>query len=356
MSILDLARPEIRRLHAYSAAEQVDDTIRLNANEAPRAAAIGNFRRPLNRYPEVRPLGLQRALAERFGCVPEQLLVTRGSSEAIDLVIRAFCRAGEDAVLVTSPSFSMYRHYADVQGARLIEVPTLAENDFAIDIEAIMAACDDSTRLIFLCSPNNPTGTTLPRDDLEALLQQRGERSAIVVDEAYVEFGDDESVTSLLGSYDNLLVLRTLSKALGFAGARCGGVAGPAAVIGMLSAVQAPYALATPVVECVEDALQANALESARDAVAEIVAERERMATALAQLDFVSKVWPSDANFLLARFDDAPRVVRHCAEHRLLLRHFGGDLEDCIRITIGTPEENDTLLAALGLLGDAGRG
>ena len=356
MSILDLARPEIRRLHAYAAAEQVDGTIRLNANEAPRPAAIGNFRRPLNRYPEVRPLGLQRALAERFGCDPEQLLVTRGSSEAIDLVIRAFCRAGEDAVLVTSPSFSMYRHYADIQGARLIEVPTRAEADFAIDVEAIMAACDDATRLIFLCSPNNPTGTTLPRDDLEALLTQRGERSAIVVDEAYVEFGDNESVTSLLGCYDNLLVLRTLSKALGFAGARCGGVAGPAAVIAMLAAVQAPYALATPVVECVEDALQARELERARDAVAEIVSERKRMAIALSRIGFVRKVWPSDANFLLVRFDDAPLIMRHCMEHRVLLRHFGGDLDDCIRITIGTPEENDTLLDALAMLGEPDHG
>lgn len=356
MSILELARPEIRRLHAYEAAEQIDDTIRLNANEAPDAVTAFNFRRPLNRYPEVRPQRLARALAERFGCSPEQLLVTRGSSEAIDLVIRAFCRAGEDAVLVTSPSFSMYRHYAEVQGARLIEVPTFADRDFAIDVESILAACDDATRLIFLCSPNNPTGTTLPHDDLEKLLRQRSDRSAVVVDEAYVEFGENESVTSLLGSHDNLLVLRTLSKALGFAGVRCGAAVGPVPVISMLSAVQAPYALATPVVECVEDALQGQELERARDAVARIVAERERMAKSLGQFGFVSKVWPSDANFLLVRFDDARRIMRHCAEHRVLLRHFGGDLHDCIRITIGAPEENDTLLNALRVCEDEDRG
>lgn len=112
MNILRLARPEIRALHAYDAAEQVSDTIRLNANESPQQSTVGNFRRPLNRYPEVRPQRVQRSLADRFGCAPEQLLVTRGSSEAIDLVIRSFCRAGQDAVLVTSPSFSMYKHYA----------------------------------------------------------------------------------------------------------------------------------------------------------------------------------------------------------------------------------------------------
>ena len=350
MSIVKLARPEIQALSPYEAAEQVDDTIRLNANESPRPCTVGNFRRPLNRYPEVRPQKLRRELAKRFGCEPEQLLVTRGSSEAIDLVIRTFCQSETGSVLTTTPTFSMYRHYAEVQGARIIEVPTLAEQDFAIDVDAILEACDDSTRLIIVCAPNNPTGTTLPRADLERLLELRGDKSAIVVDEAYVEFGDKPSVSELLGRFDNLLVLRTLSKALGFAGARCGGVAGPAPVIRMLSAVQAPYALATPVVECVEDALQANQLELARKTVAEIIDERERLAEALRRYGFVTKVWPSNANFLLIRVDDAARVMRRCGEEKVLLRHFGGGLDDCIRISIGTPEENGKLLSTLDTL------
>lgn len=352
MSIVRLARPEIQALHAYEAAEQVDDTIRLNANESPRRCSIGNFRRPLNRYPEVRPQKLQRALAERFGCQPDQLLVTRGSSEAIDLVIRTFCRAGKDSALMTSPSFSMYRHYAEVQGANVIEVETHAEQDFAIDIDAILAACDDTTRVIFVCSPNNPTGTTLPRAELERLLESRGEKSAVVVDEAYVEFGDNASVTELLDRYSNLLVLRTLSKALGFAGARCGAVAGQSDVVEILSAVQAPYALATPVVECVEDAFQAEQLELAQETVREIISERERLARALTQQSFVSRVWPSDANFLLVRVADAQLVMRRCAEQNVLLRHLGGDLSDCIRISIGSREENDQLLRALDTLKD----
>ena len=350
MSVVKLARPEIQALRAYEAAEQVDDTIRLNANESPWTTAGGRYRRPLNRYPEVRPSGLQRALAQRFGCEPGQLLVTRGSSEAIDLVIRSFCRAGRDSVLVTSPSFSMYRHYAAVQGARLIEVPTLAEQDFAIDVDAIARACDDTTRLAFTCSPNNPTGTTLPRADLVRLLEARGDRTVIVVDEAYIEFGDNPSATELLPRHDNLLVLRTLSKALGFAGARCGAVAGPRDVIGMLGAVRAPYALATPVVECVEDALQADQLENAREGVAEIIAERERLVAAFDNYGFIKKVWPSDANFLLIRVDDARRILQRCAEFKVLLRHFGGELEDCIRISVGSPTENDQLLRALDTL------
>ena len=351
MSITRLVRQDIRGMQAYDAAEQVDDTIRLNANESPRQSPIGNFRRPLNRYPEVRPLKLQKALAIRFGCAVDELLVTRGSSEAIDLVIRTFCQAGQDSVLVTSPSFSMYRHYARLQGARLIEVPTSPENDFAIDVDAILDACDDSTRLIFVCSPNNPTGTSLAVTELERLLRERGDASAIVVDEAYIEFGDKPSATGLLDRYDNLLVLRTLSKALGFAGARCGAVAGPADVVRILSAVQAPYALATPVVECVEDVLQADQLVLAERAVKETVVERERLRTALAGYDFVTKVWPSDANFLLIRVVDAPRIMRQCAEHNVLLRHFGGDLDDCIRISIGSRDENAQLLRALDSLG-----
>ena len=257
---------------------------------------------------------------------------------------------------MTSPSFSMYRHYAKVQGANLIEVPTYADRDFAIDIDDILAACDDTTRLVFLCSPNNPTGTTLHRPDLDRLLSERGDRSAVVVDEAYVEFGDKPSVTQLLDRYDNLLVLRTLSKALGFAGARCGAIAGPEDVVNMLSAVQAPYALATPVVECVEDAMQADQLELARETVASIVAERERLASALQGFGFIRKVWPSDANFLLVRADDAGRIMRRCAEQNVLLRHFGGELDDCIRITVGSADENDALLLALDTLVDDDNG
>jgi histidinol-phosphate aminotransferase len=349
VSIVSLARPEIRALHTYDAAEQVDDTIRLNANESPRGCSIGNYRRPLNRYPEVRPQQLQRALAQRFGCEPDQLLVTRGSSEAIDLVIRTFCRAGRDSVLMPTPSFSMYRHYAAVQGANLIEVETHSEQDFAIDVDAILANCDASTRVIFVCSPNNPTGTTLPRDALEYLLEGRGGDSAVVVDEAYVEFGKDPSAMDLLDRHSNLLVLRTLSKALGLAGTRCGAIAGQADVVRLLSAVQAPYAFATPVIECVEDALQDDQLALAAQTVREITHERDRLARTLEQYDFVTKVWPSDANFLLVRVDDAARIMRRCTEQNVLLRDFGNELENCIRISIGSPEENDRLLQALTL-------
>lgn len=351
MSIVSLARPEIQALHAYNAAEQVDDTIRLNANESPQISSIGNFRRPLNRYPEVRPQGLQNTLAARFGCASGELLVTRGSSEAIDLLIRTFCRAGEDNILTPSPSFSMYRHYADVQGADIIEVPTMADSDFVIDVDALLDAATEKTKIIFVCSPNNPTGTPLPRDQIVHLLEARDGQSAVVVDEAYIEFGDEQSVIELLTSYPNLLVLRTLSKALGFAGARCGAVIGAEEIIELLSAVQAPYALATPVVECVEDALEADQLALSAVAVNQVIEERSRLMTTIAEFDFVLKIWPSQANFFLVRVRDAIKLMEHCTAHKVLLRHFGGDLSDCIRITVGSPSDNNTLLDALNEFG-----
>jgi histidinol-phosphate aminotransferase len=340
-------------LTAYDAAAQVEDTVRLNANESPLSSPVGNFRRPLNRYPEIRPQRLQAALATRFGCRADQLLVTRGSSEAIDLLIRAFCIAGVDSVLTSSPSFEMYRHYANVQNAENIRVPTLAENDFAVDVDALINACTCNTKVIFVCSPNNPTGASLPRAELLRLLDARLSSSAVVVDEAYIEFGTEDSAIDLLDQYPNLMILRTLSKALGFAGARCGAVAGSADVIGMLNAIQAPYALATPVVECVEDVMQSAQLALAEQAVADVIAERERLIAVIRDFPFVKKVWPSEANFFLIRVDDAELVMQRAAEHKVLLRYFGDSLPGCIRISVGSRQDSKRLLDALETLLEA---
>ena len=347
MSIANLARAEIRALKPYEAAIQVDDTIRLNANEAPWTNSGDNFRRPLNRYPEIRPAGLRLALAGRYDCATESLLATRGTSEAIDLLIRVFCRAGKDSIVTTTPTFSMYRHYAEVQGAEVREVETTRDADFALDANAILDACDPATRLIFLCSPNNPTGTLIHDESLIEILEKRGSRSAIVVDEAYIEFAKQASALELIDKYENLIVLRTLSKALAYAGARCGSVIGPRDVIDMLDAVQAPYALATPVVECVENALQTASLNEAEQWVSEVIAERTRMIDSLRSISFVRRVWPSSANFFLVEVDAVDKLLRQCSANKILLRYFGGYLADCVRITVGTRSENDRLLETL---------
>ena len=344
MSIAELARPELRSLRPYEAAQQVDDTIRLNANEAPWCSRADRFRRPLNRYPEVRPRSLATLLGDYFGCDPSRLLVTRGTSEAIDLLIRAFCREGRDNIVTTAPTFSMYGHYATVQGAACRAVETLPERDFRIDVDAVLAACDEQTRLIFICSPNNPTGTLVSRPALVELLERRGDRSAVVVDEAYIEFSGEPSAVDLLDRHPNLVVLRTLSKALAFAGARCGTVMGPAEVVRILNAIQAPYALSTPVVECVEDALSGSAIDEARGRIANIVAERARLMAAIAACRCVERVWPSAANFFLVRAANGNAVVRSAREAGILLREFGASLPNCIRVTVGDKAENDRLL------------
>jgi len=314
MSITTLARAEIQALKPYEAAIQVDDTIRLNANEAPWKSSGDHFRRPLNRYPEIRPAVLRAMLSSRYGCKPENLMVTRGTSEAIDLLIRVFCRAGKDNLVTTRPTFSMYEHYAVVQGAELRQVTTSGDADFEIAADEILGACDDSTKLIFLCSPNNPTGTLLPRSVLIEILERRATRSAVVVDEAYIEFAGEESAVKL-------------------------------------NAVQAPYALATPVVECVENALQAESSDEAEDWITRTISERERLGIALRELPFVRHAWPSAANFILVEVADARALMQHSADDKVLLRYFGGDLADCVRITIGTPAENDRLLESMASMG-----
>ena len=347
MSLAELARAEIRALRPYAAAIQVDDTIRLNANEASWRSSSDDFQRPLNRYPEIRPAKLRQLLASRYGCEPENLLVTRGTSEAIDLLMRVFCTAGVDNIVTATPTFSMYRHYAIVQGAGLCTVATDGDNGFAMDPVQLLSACNEQIKLVFVCSPNNPTGTLVPEDTLRRIIDGRRGQSIVVIDEAYIEFSEARSAVSLIDSCDNLVVLRTLSKALAFAGARCGSVIANDEIIGMLDAVQAPYALATPVVECVENALEGDALAEAQQRVAETVVERRRLEKQLAELPFVSRVWPSAANFLLVAVDDADALMRHCRSDNLLLRYFGGDLENCVRISIGSKDENDRLLESL---------
>ena len=350
MSVLALARDGLRGLTPYKAAIQVADTVRLNANEAPWRNAGDEFRRPLNRYPEIRPARLRELLARHYGVEPTNLLVTRGSSEAIDLLMRVFCEAGRDNVVTTTPTFSMYEHYAVVQGAQLRSVATAPEQDFCVDVERVLAACDDATKLIILCSPNNPTGSLVPVETVCEVLERRGDRSLVVVDEAYIEFSGAPSAVDLVGRFENLVVLRTLSKALAFAGARCGAVIAACDAINMLDAVLAPYAISTPVIECVEDALDDQGLARAEALVAETINERERVRAALALHAGVRRIWPSAANFLLVEVADAAGLVAHCGDSRVLVRHFGGELEDCVRISIGSRADNDRLLAVLGAL------
>ena len=355
MSIEDIARPEVRHLKAYVAAEQISGMIRLNANESPESPWAHLDRTPLNRYPLVRPASLQARMAELYGVQPENVLATRGSTEAIDTLIRTFCRAYTDNIVVTPPTFDMYKVYADVQAVELNRVPLDEERDFAFDADAVLAAANDQSKLIFICSPNNPTGTLVGRDDILRVAEARRDKSVIVVDEAYIEFADRPSMIGDLAQVDNMVVLRTMSKAFALAGARCGALIGNPDAVVMLSRVLSPYSFSTPVTERVLDAMTDEGFRQAEELVNRTIAERERVADALSASEVIECVWPSQANFLFVRFANIDESREQLRENKILIREFASlpDFAGCARITIGTPDENDRLLQALSI-GDGG--
>lgn len=348
MSVLDLARPDIRALSPYSSArmEAQGGTVLLNANESSRPPNIPGGD-GLNRYPDPQPRALVDALADLYGSEPDRLLVTRGSDEAIDLLVRAFCRAREDAVVVSPPTFGMYAVCARIQGAAVIEAPLEAAGE--LDADKLLAAVTPATKLVFVCNPNNPTGNLVRRDVLERLARELDGRAMLVIDEAYAEFSGVASATSLIDNHDNVAVLRTLSKAWSLAGARVGALVARAEVIALLRRIIPPYPLPSPCVDAALGALSYEGRRVQRHHLQEILAERARMFAALSAMPGVREVLPSHANFLAVRFDDAAGTYRRLLAAGIVVRditRYPG-LGDALRITVGTGNENDRVLAIL---------
>jgi histidinol-phosphate aminotransferase len=350
VSVLDLARPALRALTPYQPGAYEADTIRMNANESPYRLASDTTERGLNIYPPPRPTCLREALAQHYGVRAEQALVTRGSSEAIDILIRGFCEANRDGILICPPTFDMYRVYATIQGAQIHRVPLLAEQEFRLNTDAVLSAIHPSIKLVFLCSPNNPTGRAVARADIDRLCTGLAERCVLVIDEAYYEFSSERHCLDLLERFEHVVILRTLSKFVSLAGARCGTVLAVPAVISFLEGILPPYTFPTPSIELVSAALDEVSLTMARERVALIRRERIRLAASLADLPAVAKVFPSDANFLLVQVRNRDSVMDAARRAGILLRAFDGDpiLRNCIRITVGRPEDNDALLKAIG--------
>ena len=348
MNVLDLARPEIRALQPYSSARMEADGghLMLNANESAWPP-VGDLGLACNRYPEPQPAALLDALALLYGVRREQLLVGRGSDEAIDLLVRAFCRSGRDAILVQPPTFGMYAICAQIQGADVVEAP-LGDN-FQLDVDALLAAVTPAVKLVFVCRPNNPTGQDVPRADIETLARALAGRALVVVDEAYVEFADEGSVSDLIDRYDNLAVLRTLSKAWALAGARIGSLLANAGVIDLLRRIMPPYPLPSPCVDAALIALSGWGQANARLRIGTVRKQRETMCAALDRLAGVKQVLPSQANFLTVRFHDAGDAFQRLLAEGIVVRdvrRYPG-LADALRITIGTPEENASVIEAL---------
>jgi histidinol-phosphate aminotransferase len=345
--ILSLARPEIVALKAYSHASWDPAFDRLHANELPWRAETDRTRAGLNRYPEPHPHELAARLAQLYGVEPAQLLPGRGSDESIDLVVRGFCRAGVDNVIICPPTFGMYAVAARIQGAEVREVPLLRDLDYALDTKAVLAACDARTRIVFLCSPNNPTGNALAPAAVDAVLTALAGKALVVVDEAYIEFSGDASLTTQLNRFPNLVVLRTLSKAFGLAGARVGSLIAHPDIVALLSKVIPPYSIPQPTIETVLATLATPQLAVQRERVAQVRVERERLRSQLAAKAGVVKVWPSVANFLLTDFRSAQNALASAREARLLVRDMRSVAPQSLRISVGTPEQNDRLIRSL---------
>ncbi|HEY6123703.1 MAG TPA: histidinol-phosphate transaminase [Steroidobacteraceae bacterium] len=346
-SILALARPDIVALKPYSHASWDPAFERLHANELPWRAETDRSVAGLNRYPEPHPHVLALRLAQLYGVSVEHLLPGRGSDESIDLLVRGFCRAGVDNVVLCPPTFGMYAVAARIQGAEVREVPLVAERGFALDTAGVLAACDAHTKIVFLCSPNNPTGNAMAPAAIEQLLVALSARSLVVVDEAYIEFSGEASLTSALARFPNLVVLRTLSKAFGLAGARVGSLIAAPEIVALLSKVIPPYSIPQLTIEAVLATLAEPQLAIARERVAQIRAERERVRAALANCKGVQKIWPSVANFLLVDFADAAAVLDAARGAKLLIRDMRNVSPRSLRISVGSPEQNDRLIRSL---------
>ncbi len=350
--VLALMRPELQAFAGYSSARSsaLQGEVWLNANESAwsnPADASGNNRR----YPEPQPAALLQALADLYAVAPTQLLVGRGSDEAIDLLVRAFCRPAQDAVLVTPPVFGMYAVCARLQGARLLEVPLQdGPSGLQTDIDAVIAAArGQGARLVFLCSPSNPAGSEIALTDIARTAQALAGQALVVVDEAYIEYSERASATSLLEAHPNLAVLRTLSKAHALAAARIGSLVAAPAIIAALRRCQAPYPVPQPCAELALAALQPAVLEATRARIAQVVEQRQHLAAALATVPGVRRVYPSAGNYLLVRFEDAQAAFDALLAAGVVVRdqRAAPQLDDALRISIGSAGENQRVLAAL---------
>jgi histidinol-phosphate aminotransferase len=348
--VLDLARPDIIALKAYSHAAWLPGLTRLHANEAPWRPGGDRTSLGLNRYPEPQPAALIERLASLYEVPASRVLATRGADEAIDLLARIFLRAGVDSILHCTPSFGMYQMAARIQGAEVIDVPLSREQGWGIDAQRLLAAWRPGVKLVFLCSPNNPTANLLDPGMLAAVCAGLQDKAVVALDEAYIEWSHSPSLTSWLDRFPNLVILRTLSKAHALAGARLGALLAAPELIQVARRVIPPYALTQSTIESALQALQPGELAASRSRRDSLLAERETLSRGLSGSPLVAKVWPSDSNFLLIDCHDAERFMKDSMAGGSLVRDLRGAypaLPCSLRVSVGTPRENAALLASV---------
>lgn len=340
MEIANLVRPNIRKLVPYSSARSEfkgKAEVFLDANENP-------FETGLNRYPDPLQWKLKAAISQLKGVPAGQIFLGNGSDEAIDLVVRIFCEPRQDHILILPPTYGMYQVSADIAdvGIRSISLTP----DFQPDVDAILAAADEHSKILFICSPNNPTGNDVELARIRSLCAQF--KGIVVVDEAYIDFSQQASCTALLSEFPNLIVLQTFSKAWGMAGIRLGMAFASTEIIQLFNKVKPPYNINQLTQQIALEALETSQ-DDYQQLLSTLLSERERLIKGLGELNFVEKIFPSDANFILVKMDDPNGTYQYLVEEGIIVRN-RNSVHLCagsLRITVGRPEENDALLTAL---------
>ncbi|KOE82653.1 MULTISPECIES: histidinol-phosphate transaminase [Vibrio] len=336
-----LARKQIQALKPYLSARRIGGTgdVWLNANESPFNNEYKTDFARLNRYSDCQPKAMIDAYAAYAGVKPEQVLTSRGADEGIELLIRAFCEPNEDAILYCPPTYGMYAISAETIGVERKVVPLTDE--WQLDLDAITANLDN-VKLVFVCSPNNPTGNLVERNDIISLLEMTKDRAIVVMDEAYIDFCPEASTVDLLAKYPNLAILRTLSKAFALAGLRCGFTLANKELIDVLQKVIAPYPVPVPVAEIAIQALSEAGLARAKFQVLDLNANRAYLQAGLYMVPNLT-VYEGWGNYLLVKFPDGDALFKAAWEHGIILRN--SPIQDCVRISVGNREECEKTLA-----------
>lgn len=348
MDINQLVRKNVQKLTPYQSARRIggQGDVWLNANEYPVAPHFELTEQTLNRYPEPQPEQVIKRYAQYAGVQCEQLIVSRGADEAIELLMRAFCEPEQDSILYCPPTYGMYQVSAETLGIKIKTVPTTS--DWQLDLQAI-AQNLDTVKLIYVCSPNNPTGNLIKPEYIKSLLKLANDRALVVIDEAYIEFTPQSSVVSWLNEYPNLVILRTLSKAFALAGLRCGFAIANKPVIDALQKVIAPYPLATPVADIASQALSKDGIKTMRQNVEKLNNQKQTFIEALNKLSIVEKVYPSWSNYLCVKFQEGKDVFKTLWDQGIILRDQSKSTgqKNMIRISIGTQSECEAVITAL---------
>jgi histidinol-phosphate aminotransferase len=338
-----IIRNNIKKLKPYSSARSEFSGVAnvfLDANENAFGSPLMKW---YNRYPDPLQWEVKKKISTIKNIVPENILLGNGSDECIDLIIRAFCDPQRDNIIICPPTYGMYEVYAHINDVAVKEVPLLP--NFQLNLEALEEAIDGNTKIIFFCSPNNPTGNSMEREDIEMVLNNFD--GIVVIDEAYINYSRHRSFLSELKDYPNLVVMQTFSKAWGLAALRLGMNFASTEIIDVLNKIKPPYNINQATQELALQAL--DHLEDVNIMIKETVKEREELMKKLVQLPFVQKVYPSDANFVLAKMTGATSIYNYLKEKGIIVRNRSNVIlcEDCLRITVGTPAENKQLIEAL---------